>query len=80
VTKWYFRVQPFATPGTAIGAGHIGLGPGLVDEDEACGIKSVLVFTPLCSPPRDCGAILLAGEQTFLNDSPSPWRNSHSAP
>jgi hypothetical protein len=47
-------------------AGHIGLGPGLVDEDETRGIKLVLIPFPLCPPPCDVGTILFAGAQAFF--------------
>jgi hypothetical protein len=75
--------EPLAPPGATMGAGHVGLGPGLVDEDEARGIKPVLVLAPLHPSPGDGGTILLAGEQAFLNDGPSRSRNSkarHSLP
>jgi hypothetical protein len=45
---------------------HIGLGPGLVDEDQARGIKSVLIALPACPPAGDVGPILLDGEQCFF--------------
>jgi DNA replication protein DnaC len=45
---------------------HVGLGPGLVDEDQACGVDPGLVFFPLLTPSRDVGAILLAGEHGFF--------------
>jgi hypothetical protein len=41
---------------------HVGLRPGLVDEDQATRINSVLVLTPLFTPSRDGGPILLACE------------------
>ena len=42
------------------------LGPGLVDEDQAGRINSVLVFAPLCPPARDIGTVLIEGENGFL--------------
>jgi hypothetical protein len=45
--------QPFAARRTAVGARHIGLRPGLVDEDEARRVKPALVFLPLrAAAPR----------------------------
>ncbi len=66
VTEGDLGVQPLATRGAAVGAGHVGLGPGLVDEDEARRIKPVLVLAPLHPPAGDGGTILLAGEQAFF--------------
>jgi hypothetical protein len=47
-------------------AGHIGLGPGLVDEDQAVRIKTPLILLPLGAPAGDVGAVLLGGEQAFF--------------
>lgn len=35
---------------------YVGPGPGLVDEDEALGIKQALVLLPLIAPTRDLGS------------------------
>ena len=81
LAEWRLGMEPLTPPGAAMRAGHVGLGPGLVDEDEARRIKPTLIFAPLCPPPGDLRTILLAGEQAFfLNDSPSRSRNSHRAP
>jgi hypothetical protein len=45
---------------------HIGLGPGLVDEDEAGGIDPILVGLPLLASPRHVGTISLAGDQRLF--------------
>ena len=58
--------QPLAAPRAAVGSRHVGLGPGLVDEDQARWIKPSLVFFPLAPPPGDVGPILLAGVQAFF--------------
>src|SRR3954451_24660254 len=42
--------------------GHVGLGPGFIDEDQTFGLKPALVFLPPLAPAGDVGAILLAGE------------------
>jgi hypothetical protein len=47
-------------------ARHVGLGPGLVDEDQASRIKPALVLLPLRPSPGDIGPILLAGAQAFF--------------
>lgn len=61
-----FGMEPFAASGATMGAGHVGFSPGLVDEDEAPGIKPALIFAPLCSPSGDLRTILLAGDQAFF--------------
>ena len=58
--------QSLAASRTAMSAGHVGLGPGLVDEDEARRIKPPLILSPLCPSPGDVGTILLAGVQAFF--------------
>ena len=45
---------------------HVGLGPGLVDEDQASGINPALVGLPPRSFARDIGPILLAGQHGFF--------------
>jgi hypothetical protein len=57
--------------GTAsVPAGHVGLGPSLVDEDQAPRVKSALMLLPPGSPPSHVGAILLAGVQAFFERDP----------
>ena len=46
----------------AMGADHVGLGPGLIDEDEAGGINLSLAPFPACPSARDVGPVLLAGQ------------------
>jgi len=45
---------------------HVGLGPGLVNEDQACRLDPALAGCPLGSPPRDVGTILFTGERGFF--------------
>lgn len=59
-------LEPLATQAAAVGAGHVGLGPGLIDEDELGRVKAALILNPLSSSPRDRRPILLAGEQAFF--------------
>jgi hypothetical protein len=49
-----------------MGSRHVGLSPGLVDEDQAGRIKPSLILLPLRAPPRHVGPILLAGVQAFF--------------
>jgi hypothetical protein len=58
--------QPLASGRAAVGARHVGLGPGLIDEDEPPRIKAALILLPLRPSPGDVGAILLAGVQAFF--------------
>jgi hypothetical protein len=58
--------QPPASGAAAMGPRHVGLGPGLVDEDQAGRIKPSLILLPLRAPPGDVGPILLAGVQAFF--------------
>jgi hypothetical protein len=62
-------------------SGHVGLGPGLVDKDQAFGGKLALVFLPPLAPAGNVGAVLFAGMQAlFLNVMPSRAKNAHTAP
>lgn len=45
---------------------HVGLRPGLIDEDQTPGIKPALIFLPLSPPARDLRSQLLDGEQRFF--------------
>src|SRR5712691_6226102 len=45
---------------------HIGLGPGLVDEDEAGRVDPILVRCPLLASPRHVGTVALAGDQRLF--------------
>lgn len=38
--------------------GHVGRGPGLVDEDEALGVEIGLAFEPFLPAPQNIGAVL----------------------
>jgi hypothetical protein len=46
--------------------GHVGLDPGLVDEDQTPRIEIGLPRSPASPPMRDVGAALLKGEQRFF--------------
>jgi len=45
---------------------HVGLGPGLIDEDQSAGIKPALILLPLRPAARDLRTILLRCEQRFF--------------
>ena len=52
--------------GASARAGHVGLGPGLINKNKAGWINPGLVFFPAQAAPGDVGAILLGGEQGFF--------------
>jgi hypothetical protein len=62
----HLRHQPLAARRTSMSACHVGLGPGLVNEDQARRIKPALILLPLDPPSGDVGAILFAGVQAFF--------------
>jgi hypothetical protein len=62
----YLGQQPSTARAAPVPAGHVGLGPGFVDEDQAPGIKPTLVHLPAGAAPGDVGAILFAGVQAFF--------------
>src|SRR3546814_18974268 len=62
-----FGVEPFPTARPAMGAGHVGFGPGLMDEDKATRLKPTLILLPLHSPPPELWSVLLAGEPAFFD-------------
>ena len=45
---------------------HVGLGPGLVDEDQTLRLDLVLILGPLRPPPRDIGAVAFASHHGFF--------------
>lgn len=60
---------------TTIGPCHVGLDPGLVDEDQAMRVQSRLVLAPRRARSGDIRAILLGGmECLFLSVSPNASR------
>ena len=61
-----FRPQPLAPGAPAMAAGHVRLGPGLVQEDEPAGIKLALRALPLLAALHDVWPLLFGGHQTFF--------------
>jgi len=47
-------------------AGHVGLGPGLVDEDQTGRIELALMALPALPLARDVGPVLLGRVQAFF--------------
>jgi hypothetical protein len=46
--------------------GHVGPGPGLVDEDQPLSFDATLILCPLGSPPRHVGTIAFASRYAFF--------------
>ena len=53
------HAQALALGAAAMAAGHVGRGPGLVDEDQALGIEIELAVEPVVPLLQDVGAVLL---------------------
>jgi hypothetical protein len=49
-----------------MGPRHVGLDPGLIDEDQALGINAALIASPAGALTRDVGPLLLCGAQSFF--------------
>ncbi len=60
------RPQPLAPGAAAMATSHVGLGPRLVQEDEAPRIKLALRASPLPAALRDVRPLLLGGHQAFF--------------
>jgi hypothetical protein len=60
------RNQAPAPGASAAPAHHLGVGAGLVDEDQLVGIETGLVGLPAFSPLSDIGPVLFAGVQAFF--------------
>jgi len=66
VAVGHLGAQPLTPATTAVGAGHIGLGPSLIDEDKAPGIKPSLIAPPARAAARDDPSILLGWQHAFF--------------
>ena len=62
----YFGMEPLTDRRPAAQRRHVGLGPGLVDEDEASRIKPALILLPLLASPGDRGPELFGGQHAFF--------------
>jgi transposase len=51
--------QPLAFPSAPVTAGHVGSGPGLIDEGKALGFEVDLTVEPVLALPQDVGTVLL---------------------
>ena len=55
-----FGAQPLTLGTPTSQRGHVGFGPGFVDEDKTPGIKTALILLPLFAPARDLWPELFA--------------------
>src|SRR5690606_71223 len=79
VAMRHFVEQRKTAPRPAVQTCHVGLCPGLVDEDEAPGIDARLILAPLCPSPGDLRPVLLARDQRlFLNVIPASRTIRHT--
>jgi len=66
VAMWGEATQALALRSPAAQRGHVGLDPGLVDEDEPGRIEAPLSRLPPPTPAGDVGTGLFKGEQRFF--------------
>ena len=59
-------LQPLAFDAPAADRGHVGLDPGLVDENEAFRVEMLNRPLPASTPPGDVWPMLLTGECGFF--------------
>jgi len=66
VTPGGLGKQRLTFPAPTMGRGHIGLGPGLINEDKTAWVQSPLIFLPLLAAIGYIRPSLLAGEYGFF--------------
>jgi hypothetical protein len=59
-------VKPLAAPAPSPERKHVGLRPGLIDEDETFGVEPPLILLPPCPEAGDVRTLLLAGRDAFF--------------
>jgi hypothetical protein len=62
---WHRGDQTLSAQGATMGAGHVGLCPGFVDENQARRVNAVLVALPPLALAVDVGTVLLGGAGFF---------------
>jgi hypothetical protein len=58
--------QRRAARAPAVGARHVGFGPGFIDKHQAGGVEAVLMRPPACPPARQVRPCRLACEERFF--------------
>src|SRR4051794_4108891 len=63
---WHFGLQPLAARRPAPQRCHVGLGPGLINEDPTRRVDPVAIAQPLCATAWHIRPILFAGDQRLF--------------
>jgi hypothetical protein len=66
MTMRYTRNETLAPRGATMRAGHVRLGPSLVDEDQAGRVDALLVAMPALAFASNVGPFLFSGVQAFF--------------
>jgi len=66
MAMWHLGDQPLADWAAAMQAGHIRLGPSLINKDYALRINLALKAPPMRATPRDVRTVLLGCAQGFF--------------
>ena len=78
VTEGRATDQPLAPRRPTTQRGHVGLGPGLVDEHQPFQVDAGLTRLPTGALAGNVRSFLLTGERGFfLKLSPSAWAKAH---
>ena len=73
--------QPLTAPTATMGRRHVGLGPGLVDEDEVARVERRALAQPGRTPGLDIGTVAFGrGQGLFLRVIPSRSKNRRIEP
>ena len=64
--EWRFGDEALTSGAAAVGARHVGFGPGLVDEHKPPRIDPRLTRLPPFTPPGDVRAVLFGGAKAFF--------------
>jgi hypothetical protein len=59
-------LEPLTSPAPTPQGRHVGLRPGLIDEDQPSRINPILIFLLARTTPRHVGAILLGRQNAFF--------------
>lgn len=66
VPVWSTADQALPTSAASMASMHVGLGPGLIDKDQALGIKAMLIITPSLTCGGDVRTVLLVRQHGFF--------------
>jgi hypothetical protein len=63
--EWRFGLHAVAGRAPTAQRRHVGLGPGLINEDKALGVHLALTALPPHPPSRHIGPVLFTGQHAF---------------